>query len=80
MPRVTQKGQVTIPQQIRSIMRIKAGDEIVFEVDDARVVLRKKKASVDNLRKYVGFLSHLHGKKSDEIVDELRGEVHDYSD
>ena len=80
MPRVTRKGQVTIPQQIRLLMRIKAGDEIVFEVEQAKVILSKKKVSVDNLTKYVGFLSHLHGKKSDEIVDALRGDVHDYSD
>ena len=80
MPRVTRKGQVTIPQQIRLLMRIKSGDEIVFEVEQAKVILSKKKASVDNLKKYVGFLSHLQGKKSDEIVDALRGDVHDYSD
>ena len=43
MPRVTRKGQVTIPQQIRLLMRIKAGDEIVFEVEQAKVILSKKK-------------------------------------
>lgn len=80
MSRVTRKGQVTIPKQIRSLMSIKAGDEIVFEVEETKVVLMKKKASVDSLKKYVGFLTHLHGKKSDEIVDTLRGDVHDYSD
>lgn len=80
MPRVTRKGQVTIPQQIRSLMRIKAGDEIIFEVEEAKVVFSKKKASIDNLTKYVGFLKHLQGKSPDEIVDELRGDVHDYGD
>lgn len=80
MPRVTRKGQVTIPLQIRSLMRIKAGDEIVFEVEETKVVLQKKTGSVNNLSKYVGFLNHLHGKTSDAIVDELRGCAHDYGD
>ena len=42
MPRVTQKGQVTIPSQIRSMLSIKTGDEVVFEMDKNKVVLKKK--------------------------------------
>ncbi len=80
MPRVTRKGQVTIPRQIRSLMRIKAGDEIFFEVEETKVVLSKKKPHINTISKYVGFLSHLNGKRPDEIVDELRGKVHDYGD
>ena len=79
MPKVTSKGQVTIPHQIRSVMRIRAGDEVVFEIDDAKVVLKKKRTSIDNLRKYVGFFSYLKGKRTDEIMNELRGEVDDLS-
>ena len=33
MPRVTQKGQVTIPRQIRAMLSINTGDELVFEMD-----------------------------------------------
>lgn len=65
MPKVTRKGQVTIPHQIRSAMRIKAGDEVIFEIDEAKVILKKKRTSIQNLKKYVGFLTHLNGKKSD---------------
>jgi AbrB family looped-hinge helix DNA binding protein len=42
MPRVTSKGQVTIPHQIRSILSIRSGDEIIFEIDEAKVVLKKR--------------------------------------
>ena len=41
MPRVTQKGQVTIPRQIRSILSIRTGDEIIFEVDVEKIILKK---------------------------------------
>lgn len=77
MPRVTQKGQVTIPREIRSILSIKTGDEIVFELDKDQVVLKKKPASVRNLKKYVGFLSHLKGKKPEDIIEQLRGPAND---
>jgi AbrB family looped-hinge helix DNA binding protein len=79
MPKVTSKGQVTIPHQIRTVMRIRAGDEVIFEIDEAKVLLKKKRTSIENLRKYVGFLTHLDGKKTDEIMNELRGEVNDFS-
>ena len=74
MPRVTQKGQVTIPLEIRSLLKIKTGDEIVFEVDKGKIVLNKKPGSVRNFKKYVGFLSHLKGKMPEDILDDLRGE------
>ena len=79
MPKVTSKGQVTIPHQIRTVMHIRAGDEVIFEIDEAKVLLKKKRTSIENLRKYVGFLTHLNGKKTDEIMNELRGEVDDFS-
>ena len=79
MPRVTQKGQVTIPRQIRSLLSIKTGDEIFFEVHKGKVVLGKKPDSVRNFRKYVGYLSHLKGKKTDDIINRLRGEPDDPS-
>ena len=77
MPKVTSKGQVTIPHQILTILSIRAGDEIVFEIDNAKAVLKRKSASIENLKKYVGFLAHLKGKKSDDIIDELRGKADD---
>ena len=77
MPKVTSKGQVTIPHQIRSILSIRSGDEIIFEIDEARVVLKRKSTSIENLKNYVGFLTHLKGEKSDDIIDELHGEVDD---
>lgn len=42
MSKVTQKGQVTIPREIRKKLRIEAGDEVLFKEDSGKVVLIKK--------------------------------------
>ena len=73
MPKLTQKGQVTIPRQIRSLLSITTGDEIIFKVDAGKVLLKKKQASIQNMKKYIGVLTHLKGKKPDDIINELRG-------
>jgi len=72
MPKVTQKGQVTIPQKIRTLMKIKTGDDILFDIIEGNVVINKKPASLKNILNYVGFLSHLEGRYSDGILDEMR--------
>ena len=77
MPRVTQKGQVTIPRQIRAMLSITTGDEVVFEMDKNQIVLKKKTAADRNFEKYIGFLSHLKGKKPEDIIEQLRGNSDD---
>ena len=77
MPRVTQKGQVTIPRPIRSMLGINTGDEVIFEMEKNKVVLKKKVTVDRKFEKYVGFLSHLKGKMPDEIVEQLRGKPDD---
>jgi AbrB family looped-hinge helix DNA binding protein len=77
MPRVTQKGQVTIPRQIRAMLSINTGDEVIFEMHKNQVVLKKKTATDRNFEKYVGFLTHLKGKKPEDIIEQLRGKSDD---
>jgi len=42
MPTITQKGQVTIPKQFRENLNIQEGDNLVFELKDGMLILRKK--------------------------------------
>lgn len=42
MPAVTKKGQVTIPKPFRDQLKIREGDEIIFEVKDNQLLVRKK--------------------------------------
>lgn len=74
MPHLTQKGQVTIPLPVRKLLNLKTGDDVSFIVKDGAVLIQKIKPGEEAFRKFVGFLSHLKGKDSDEVVEELRGE------
>jgi AbrB family looped-hinge helix DNA binding protein len=42
MPRVTTKGQVTIPKEIRETLGIEPGDEVAFEETDDGYAIRKQ--------------------------------------
>jgi AbrB family looped-hinge helix DNA binding protein len=42
MSRVTEKGQVTIPKEIREELGIQPGDEVTFEPTDTGYVVRKE--------------------------------------
>jgi hypothetical protein len=43
------------------------------------VVIQKRKAGREAFKKYVGFLTHLRGKRPDEVIEELRGKADDFS-
>lgn len=71
--RITSKGQVTIPKEVREEMGIHPGDEIEFEKAERRYFLRKvSKGSL--FEKYVRYLKKLEGEDPDEIVKSLRGD------
>ena len=56
--RVTEKGQVTIPKELRDALGIGAGSEVDFERANDTIVIRK--------------VSDGHGRGA-RLVDELRG-------
>lgn len=76
MPRVTTKGQVTIPKEIRDALGIEPGDEVAFEETDSGYEIRKEAPTTadgeDPFEKYLG------SAESDETMPErmrrLRGE------
>jgi len=41
--KLTTKAQTTIPQPVRAALHLKPGDELVYEIDDQRVILTKAK-------------------------------------
>jgi AbrB family looped-hinge helix DNA binding protein len=72
MPRVTQKGQVTIPQSIRDQFSFHPGTEVQFQVRENAVILLK--ANAEN--KFLNWLGKgKRGKKQDVdgMIDQLRG-------
>ena len=74
--KVTSKGQVTIPAQIREKAGLLPGSEVEFELEEGRVVIRKVAGSHRRGRKLV---HTLRGKgtvrmSTDEIMALTRGE------
>ncbi len=39
--KLTSKAQTTIPQPVRAALRLEAGDELLYEIVDERVILTK---------------------------------------
>jgi AbrB family looped-hinge helix DNA binding protein len=72
MPRVTKKGQVTIPKDIREKLGIKPGSSVRFRIKEGKCIVEKevKESKID---KWVGYLKST--KRTDEVIKELRGEV-----
>lgn len=58
MPRVTTKGQVTIPKDIREALGIEPGDEVAFERTESGYEIRKEAPTAadgsDPFEKYRG--------------------------
>ena len=83
MPRVTTKGQVTIPKEIREALGIESGDEIAFEEIESGYKIQKKEPTTadgdDPFSKYRG--SAESSETMPERMRRLRGEYpHDISD
>lgn len=69
---VSEKGQVTIPKQLRDTLGIEPGQQLEFSEEDGRLVARKVGA-VGDLDSVFGILRLDSGV--DDFVDELRGPV-----
>lgn len=70
--KVTSKGQVTVPKEVREKMGLAAGDEIEFVEEDGKYLIRKRRGA-SPFDKYLGYLKQKAGQDPDEIVKELRG-------
>jgi len=69
---VSEKGQVTIPKQLRDRLGIEPGQELEFSDEDGRLVARKvrERSPVDSV---YGILDVPGG--TDALLDDLRGPV-----
>jgi AbrB family looped-hinge helix DNA binding protein len=70
--KVTSKGQVTIPKDVRDSLGLRPGDEIEFVEDELGFHIRKL-YDPSGLDAYTGYLKHLAGRDPDDVVEELRG-------
>ncbi len=70
--KVTSKGQITIPKEIREKLGISPGEEIGF-VERRGVFFIKKPVKKSPFEKWMGRLTNLKGAEADKIIDDLRG-------
>lgn len=71
--KVTSKGQLTIPKEIRERLGLSTGDEVEFR-EKREGVLMRKRAKRSPFDRYVGYLKKKRGQRSDEIIEVLRGQ------
>ena len=73
--KVTSKGRVTIPREVRQLLRLQLGDSIDFEIDGAGVHLRAPRPT-SIFAQYAGIWREGEGLTVEEInrqIREMRG-------
>ncbi|MDP2674461.1 MAG: AbrB/MazE/SpoVT family DNA-binding domain-containing protein [Dehalococcoidia bacterium] len=70
--KITTKGQVTIPKDVRERLGLRPGDEIEF-VEDRSGFRVKKRVPGSPFKKYRGYLKGLAGRDPNELVEQMRG-------
>ena len=70
--KITSKGQVTIPKEVRDRLGVGPGDRLEFVADRAGYRVCKR-AGPSPFEKYVGFLKELAGADPDALVEAARG-------
>ncbi len=66
--KVTSKGQITIPRDVRELLGIQTGSVILFEQEEEKVVIHPAKT----IRDYKGYLK---GKAKGADFDRIRSET-----
>jgi len=73
---ISSKGQVTVPQEIRSRLGLSAGDRVEFVVEGERTVIRPSRSVSSPFDRYKGVLGTFPGgdKEINSWLRELRSE------
>ena len=73
MSKITSKGQVTIPVEVRRALGLDVGDTILFEKIDGDIVIKKnKKGTLLSVLEEAGPLS----KETRKVLNKIRDEWH----
>ena len=68
---ITSKGQVTVPLEIRKLLRLKQGDRVIFEAEGDLITLRRvRKDGV--FARFAGRYREGEGRTREEINADLR--------
>jgi AbrB family looped-hinge helix DNA binding protein len=73
--RVTEKGQVTIPKNVRSNLGIEAGSEVEFVLREGEAVLRLVEPAADEAQREIReLIDHLHRHRGSMSLGDLSGD------
>ncbi len=74
LAKITSKGQITIPIQIRKKLNLKEGDKVVFITEGDKVVLENStKLAINEARKdFKGLAEELGLETEDDLVNLVR--------
>lgn len=67
--RVQEKGQVTIPSQIRKKLRLKKGDLVMFEETEAGILIKPAEVLVSDALAEIGKALQAKGITLEEIIE-----------
>ena len=73
---MSSKGQVTVPQEIRTRLGLREGDRLEFVLDGDRTIVRPARIAANPFEKYAGALATFPGgeKEINRWLDDLRNE------
>jgi len=76
--KISKKGQITIPKDVREKLGLKVGDKVVFESISKGILIRKKEgADIDKILNEITGIWKDHplyeNKTTKEIIEMIRG-------
>jgi antitoxin PrlF len=72
---ISSKGQVTVPQEIRTRVGLSAGDRVEFAVENGKILFRPLRSEANPFEKYRGALKHFRSRKEiNAWISEMRDE------
>jgi len=71
--RITSKGQITIPREVRERLGLRTGDQVEF-VEGPEGFIFHKCIDESAFDRWQGYLKAYAGRTSDELMEEMRGE------
>jgi antitoxin PrlF len=71
---LTSKGQVTVPQEVRTRLGLKRGDRVEFVIEGDQTIIRPARSASNPFQTYAGALGTFPGgiHEINAWVDELR--------
>ena len=72
---ISSKGQVTVPQEIRTRAGLSADDRVEFAVENGKILFRPLRSEDNPFEKYKGVLKHFRSRKEiNPWISDMRDE------